>query len=524
MNGAPDNPRAGASHKATGTINQWSDLYAGVLAEVSDALVVIDSESRVICWNPGAERLYGLRADEMLGRKLEESHQIRWIEEGDEQEAIETLERTGAWRGENIHVTRDGREIYVESSASVLKDEHGSVTGVLAAMRDITERKRVECLLRESQERLELAQRVAHIGWFDWDIEGNISLSSDQAQALHGLAPGTFRGGYREWKAFVHPEDLEGVESGMAAALRAGGEHSHVNRVIWPDGSIHWLQSRIKVFLNPAGSPRRMIGVFVDVTDLKEAEEMARFNCQELERRVAMRTAALQENTEQMEAFVYSISHDLRAPLRSMEGFAEAILEDEGARITETSRDYLHRISRAAKRMDALVCDLVNYTRLERMDLGSAHVSMDRVLDGVLFSMQPAIRKKDATLEIERPLPDVIGNGPALEVVFANLISNALKFVAPGVRPQIRVWAGEVEKSVRLWVKDNGIGIAPTYHEKIFGVFERLHSDEAYSGTGIGLAIVRKAVQRMGGKTGVQSQAGEGSLFWIELPKPRTRN
>jgi PAS domain S-box-containing protein len=519
MSGAMNCGDAGASEGTPRTTKEWSDLHSRVLAEISDAVIVIDRETRVHCWNPGAERLYGLNASEMLGRKLEASHQIRWVGEGDEQAALNSLSRTGRWRGENIHVTKDGRELCVESSASVIKGESGEAIGVLAIMRDTTERVRFETLLRESQERLELAQRVAHIGMFDWNVQDDTSVSSDQAQALHGLVPGTFHGGYQEWKRFVHPDDLEETERGVADALRTGGEHSHIHRVIWADGSVHWLQSRIKVFLDAEGTARRVIGVFVDVTDLKQAEEMARLNCQELERRVAIRTTALQENTEQMEAFVYSISHDLRAPLRSMEGFAEAILEDEGVHLRPLSRDYLRRIGRAAQRMDALVCDLVNYTRLEKIDLALLPVSLDRVLDGALFSLANSIREKHAAVTVARPLPHVLGNGATLEVVVTNLLSNALKFVAPGVRPEIRVWAQQQETTVRLWVSDNGIGIAQEYHNKVFRVFERLHGDEAYPGTGIGLAIVRKGVQRMGGRSGVQSAPGHGSSFWIELPK-----
>jgi PAS domain S-box-containing protein len=510
MSGPLENKEAG-SFEPTPRTRDWSDIHTQILGEINDAVIVMDTQTRVLCWNKGAERLYGLRADEIVGHKLEESHQIRWETEGDEQAALDSLERSGSWRGENIHVTKGGRELHVESSATVLKDEHGAATGVLAVMRDITERKRKERLLRESYERFELAQHVAHIGWIDWRIPEDILLSSDEAQALHGMAPGTFRGGIAEWKANVHPEDIDGVDRILEEAMRDGGEYSCLYRVVWPGGSVRWLQTRFIVLLNSEVGAQRMVGVCMDVTELKEVEE-------ELERRVAMRTSALQEKTEQMEAFVYSISHDLRAPLRSMEGFAEAVLEDEGG-LRMASREHLRRISRAAQRMDALVCDLVNYTRLERAEMTMLPVSLERVLNGVLLTLDGLIHEKHATITVERPLPEVLGNGATLEVVVTNLISNSLKFVRPDMRPEISVWAETGGGKVKLWVVDNGIGIAPEHQERVFGVFERLHGEEKYAGTGIGLAIVRKAMQRMGGTCGVRSEQGRGSSFWIELPK-----
>jgi signal transduction histidine kinase len=201
-----------------------------------------------------------------------------------------------------------------------------------------------------------------------------------------------------------------------------------------------------------------------------------------------------------------------------LEGFAQAVFDDDGERLSPGSRDALERIRKAAQRMDALTTDLVDYTRLERAALPPGTVSLAAVVEESILSHKKSIDQRRAQLAVEQPLPPVRGHEKTLTVVVGHLLSNALKFVREGVRPEVRIWAEPEGEVVRLLVQDNGIGIAPDYHERIFRVFERLHGMEDYAGTGIGLAVVRKAVQRMGGRVGVRSAPGQGSCFWIELP------
>ncbi len=232
----------------------------------------------------------------------------------------------------------------------------------------------------------------------------------------------------------------------------------------------------------------------------------------ELEHRVAERTADL-------ESFAYSVSHDLRAPLRAMQGFAQALLEDYGDRLDEIGQDYAKRIVSASQHMDILIQDLLTYSRLSRTDIYLHEVSLDRVIEESLYQIEAEIRNKEIEFSIEKDLPRVYGHHATLVQVVANLISNAVKFVPPETKPRVNIWGEEVEESIRLWIEDNGIGIAPEHQERIFRVFERLHGVETYPGTGIGLAIVRKGIERMDGKVGVESEVGKGSRFWIMLPK-----
>jgi PAS domain S-box-containing protein len=249
----------------------------------------------------------------------------------------------------------------------------------------------------------------------------------------------------------------------------------------------------------------------------------------ELEQRVAERTAKLEEINAELNSFSFSVSHDLRAPLRAVQGFASALLEDYAPRLDPLGQDYAERIVDAAQRMDTLIQDLLIYSRLSRTDLRLQPVDLSAVMTDVLTQLEMTIVEQQAEIRLAEPFPHVIGHHATLVQMISNLMTNAMKFVVPGVQPYVQVWAeifptstaqvAEKGHWVRFWVEDNGIGIAPEQHERVFQIFERLHGIEAYPGTGVGLAIVRKGAIRMGGSAGMESNPGQGSKFWIELPQ-----
>jgi PAS domain S-box-containing protein len=239
-----------------------------------------------------------------------------------------------------------------------------------------------------------------------------------------------------------------------------------------------------------------------------------------LEERVKERTAQLEESVKELQTFAYTVSHDLRAPIRGMYRYAETLLSRYPGKVFDVQAEgFVANIASSAERMDLLVQDLLQYSRLTQAEMKLQDVALGPVVSGVLGSMESEIKERKGRVSVDPDLPAVTGDAVMLAQALTNLVSNAIKFVPAGVEPTATIRAETQNGRVRLWVEDNGIGIAPDLHRKLFQVFERLVKSDEYPGTGIGLAIVRKAVERMGGEVGLESQPGQGSRFWIDLPR-----
>ena len=252
---------------------------------------------------------------------------------------------------------------------------------------------------------------------------------------------------------------------------------------------------------------------------LRESREEIRQHARILEHLVAARTVQLNNTNKQLEALVYSIAHDLRAPLRSMQGYATLLCGDAGTVLSDSSRDFVQRIDQSTQFMDALLSDLLAFSQISQEPMPLTAVNLETVVGSVLSRLQKEIQDMNACVECSGPWPVVLAHESTLSKVLFNLTSNALKFLRPGVSPLLRLGAEEKTGFIRVWVEDNGVGIEPDYHEQIFRLFIRLQRGK-YPGTGAGLAMVQKGVERMGGRVGVESTPGQGSRFWIELAKP----
>jgi PAS domain S-box-containing protein len=278
------------------------------------------------------------------------------------------------------------------------------------------------------------------------------------------------------------------------------------------DGTQLW--ALLTTTLNTVEEITVVDGLLEDMTERKHAEMALQQLNATLEARVQERTAELQAANQDLEEFTYSISHDLRA----IQGFAQILLKDLDESLDSKYLKYLQRIVANVQQLDTLITDLLTYSRLRRARIDLEPLNLSSVLAQVLTQLDSEIHKQQARVQIEEPLPTVQANRLILIQVLTNLLFNAVKFVAEGVQPQVRVWAEERETQTRLWIEDNGIGIASEQQQQIFSPFTRLHTEKEYPGTGIGLAIVRKGIERMGGQVGVESQLGQGSRFWVALP------
>jgi signal transduction histidine kinase len=333
-------------------------------------------------------------------------------------------------------------------------------------------------------------------------------------------------------RALLHPDDQQRAADANARAIASRGDYDIEYRVRRPSGQWAWVAAKGRGIYDAKGRLVRMMGVVQDITPRKLAEEALRASeaelraaqvqlhahATELEHKVEARTASLREAIGQMEEFSYSVSHDLRSPLRAMNGYAQALLEDYGAQLDETARSYLERIQRSAVRMENLTHDVLNYSRIARGEVQLAPVDLGRLLSELIeqyAELQPSV----ADVEIRQPLHAVLAHEPSLGQCLGNLLTNAAKFVREGEKPRIRVGTEARDGRVRIWVEDDGIGVPPEYHKALFQVFERLPTQVRYEGTGIGLAIVRKAAEKMGGTCGVESDGRRGSRFWVELAR-----
>jgi PAS domain S-box-containing protein len=362
------------------------------------------------------------------------------------------------------------------------------------------------------------------------DFDGHLKELNPAWHKLLGYSEETLKGNpFWEW---MDPEEKSATTRFLNQAIE---EQRAVNFEAWyrcKDGSMRMFAWTIA----PYGAEELLYLFGRDITERRKAEEEVKklnhtlkqrasqleMTNSELENEVVVRKQAeqaLHDSNSALEAFSFSVSHDLRAPIRAMQGFARVLLEDYGSVLDELGRDCATRIVNASERMDNLVQDLLIFSRLGHTTLELTGVSIAEVVREAMSQLETELKARHALVEVIEPLPRVLAHSVTLAQILMNLIANGTKFVAKGVQPRVKVWAESDEKFVSIWVEDNGIGIPPEDQEKVFRVFERLHSADAYPGTGLGLAIVRKGVERMGGQAGLESEVGKGSRFWIRLQR-----
>lgn len=418
------------------------------------------------------------------------------------------------------------------------------------------ELRRQQRALVESEARWSLALEGSALGVFDWDVPQDRLVYSSQYHRLLGYEPGSLGGGIGQWKERVHPDDLAACQRKLEEHLRGETPHYEAEyRMRGANGAYRWYLARGKVLARtPDGQPLRHLGILADTTDRKLMELQLQHAKDVLEQRVHERTVeltkrvaeaeqinrgmanvlqdlqgtnrklvevstALEESNRELDAFAHSVSHDLRAPLRAIDGFAGILAEDYGNRLDGEGQRLLRVIQDNAGRMAQLIADLLSFSRLGRAALNWEEVPMHEVVNEVIDGLRDETRES-VTFAVS-DLPVAYGDRGMLHQAIDNLLDNAIKFSASKPGPQVTVGGTREEDGVHYWVTDNGIGFEPKYAEKIFAVFERLHPPERFPGTGVGLSLVRRIVHRHGGTTWAEAQPGVGATFHIRLPLGR---
>ena len=404
---------------------------------------------------------------------------------------------------------KDGSRFFAIGRMIALRDEAGRHVGFAKIIRDATPTKKLEEALEASEAQLRSLFAQAPWGIALLDLGARIDQTNAAFCQLHGKDAATLRG--MHLTTLVHEEDRAAVQRLIDSCFQERRDSGTLEkRIVRPDGTVLWVQNSITLLRDAESRPTGVLDLCHDITPLKRSEE-------ELAQRVRERTSALEDKTAQLESFCYTVAHDLRAPLRAIQGYAELLKSDYTEFPAEEARSYLGRIESASVKLDQLIRDLLAYTRVQQVSLAREEVDLSRLLERVLLHLGETI-EAGRQIEVLEPLGRVRSDPVALEHVFTNLVGNAVKFTRPGVPAAIRIHSEERNGYTRLWIEDQGVGIDPRYSERIFQMFERLHPHLNVPGTGVGLAIVAKAMERLGGSCGVEPNQPHGSRFWIELP------
>lgn len=499
-------------------LTQSEERFRLLIESVSDyAIFMLDPDGRIITWNLGAERMTGYLPHEILGQHFSVFYTSADRSHGLSEAHLQVARTDGCLHYEADRGRKDGSFFWADVLITALRNDKSELVSFAIITRDLTERKVAEQDLRESEERYRtVMEAVPQILWV-LQPDGSVSFANQRWSEYTGLPRMVNNLG---WIEVIHPLDQPRLREYWRAVMQ-GDHETHVEvRVKRVDGVYRWHFAQLVPMKNAAQQTVSWLGNASDVDDLKGAETKVRQLNATLEQRVVLRTQQLADANAELEHFAYSVAHDLRAPLRGLQGLAQALSEDYAEVVDADGQEYLHHMTTAAEQMDVLIQDLLDYSRLSRVELTMQPVQLAVVLREAHAQLASDFDRRGAKLHLLTELPLVCAHAPTLVQVVSNLLSNAIKFVPESVTPYIEVQADTYNNHVRLSISDNGIGIASEHHQRIWNVFERLHGIESYPGTGIGLAIVRKGVERMGGKVGVESQFGEGSRFWLELPQP----
>jgi len=444
--------------------------------------------------------------------------------------SIVSGERTSA-RFEQRYLHKNGSVIWGDVSTFLRRDADGNADYFMATIIDITERRHAEEALAESEDKFRYMFDHSAVARSITQPSGEIEVN-DAFLEMVGYTREEI-GELATWQRISHPDDIARRE-GIVASIVSGEPTSarFEQRYLHKNGTVIWTDVAITLRRDADGNPDYFMTTIVNITERKHAEEEVRRLNAELEQRVLDRTAQLDAANKELEAFTYSVSHDLRAPLRHISGFSSLLAEQVGDSVDEKSRHYVETISASVRQMGVLIDDLLQFSRTGRAEPRSETVDMEQALAEALLPLQRETEGRAIEWKIGR-LPTVVGDHALLRQVWANLLGNAVKFSRGRAPARIEVGAmdgtagaggdgGGPAQDV-FFVRDNGVGFDMQYAHKLFGVFQRLHSSAEFEGTGIGLANVQRIISRLGGRVWAEAELDKGAAFYFALPRRKEK-
>ncbi|MEW8691142.1 MAG: PAS domain S-box protein [Candidatus Thiodiazotropha endolucinida] len=490
------------------------EKYRLLVENQNDLVVKVDLEGHFEFVSPSYCRMFGKREEELLGNKF-----MPLVHKNDQAKTLEVMQQLyhppyTAYLEHRALTSAGWRWLGWMDTAVLDKDEN--VTAIVGVGRDITDRIETMKALRESEERYRAVVEDTPVLICKFLPEGEIAfVNKAYSDYFHKSADELIGSNFTD---LIPAQDRETMMSHIRALTPDTPTQSYEHQVITKTGKTRWQRWTNRALFTPQGEILSYQSIGQDITERKLAEiKVSRLN-NELEARVNERTRELESANKELESFVYSVSHDLRAPLRAVTGFAHILVNRHADSLNEEGRHYLENVLQAGSHMGELIDDLLQYSRTGRGTLQMRPIELAPIIDGLQVTFSERIENCDAKLIIEKPLATPLGDATLIGQQFSNLIDNALTYHIPDIAPVIRIASKRDDNRVFITIEDNGIGIAPEYHQKIFQVFQRLHSQDEYPGTGVGLAIVAKAARMMNGEVRVESSIGEGCKFTIILP------
>jgi PAS domain S-box-containing protein len=459
------------------------------------------------------------------GRPAEKQLGYGWADQlhPDDRERVQAEWAQATVRGDTFDVEfrirrADGVYRWFKTRAVPLRNASGKILKWFGSNTDVDDYKRSGESLRLSEERGRLAQQAAGIGMFEWNIQTGVNIWTPELEAMYGLKRGEFGKTQQNWEQLVHPEDRAAAVRRVEHAFETSSPVESEWRVVWPDGSMHWIVGRFQVFKDDAGNPHRLIGVNLDITTRKNAEDEIRRLNENLEAVVQERTAQLSVANRELEAFSYSVAHDLRAPLRGMSGFAGILLDNYKDKLDADGIESLHKIQGNARLMGQIIDALLSLARVTRSELHRAPTDLSALARSVAGQLGASEPGRVAEIVVQEGLLGLID--PALaRTLLENLIGNAWKFTGKSSAPRVEIGATEEDGAHTFFVRDNGAGFNMAYADKLFTPFQRLHAAREFPGTGIGLATAHRIVTRHGGRMWAEGRVGHGATFFFTLPE-----